>query len=48
MIRNRADKWTLGIRAGKQYHIANVTMDRGAKPKKKLFVNDKGRLATHV
>lgn len=47
MLRNRADKWTIGIRRGKQYHIANVTMSVSARPKKALKVNDKGRLV-HV
>jgi hypothetical protein len=44
LIRNRADKWVLGYGTGKQNRIANMTMDRNAKPKKKLVLNEKGRL----
>jgi hypothetical protein len=47
MLRNRADKWTIGVRGGKQYHIANVSMDPSEKAKKALKLNDKGRLV-HV
>lgn len=45
LLRNRGDKWVIGIRGGKQIHIANVTMDPAARPKPRLTLNDKGRLS---
>ena len=44
LIRNRGDKYIIGIGTGKQNHIANYTMDPKKKPKKRLRLNEKGRL----
>lgn len=46
LLRNRADKYLLGIGRGKQMSIANVTMDSRIQPKKKLKLTDKGRLSS--
>lgn len=47
LLRNRGDKYLIGIGPGKQNHIANCTLDPGKKPKSRLILNPKGRLV-HV
>jgi hypothetical protein len=45
LLRNRGDKYVVGIGKGKQAYIANVTLDKNATPSVALKINDKGRLA---
>jgi len=47
MLRNRTDKYLVGIGTGKQIYIANMSLSSDAKSKKLLCLNDKGRLV-HV
>ena len=47
LLRNRGDKYLIGIGTGKQNYIANFTLDLKKRPKAPLVLNDKGRL-THV
>lgn len=44
LVRNRSDKYTVGVGKGKQTYIANVSLDKNAIPATALRVNDKGRL----
>jgi hypothetical protein len=44
LLRNRSDKYVIGISTGKQNYLGNVTFNPKAKPKAKLTVNEKGRL----
>lgn len=45
MLRNRTDKYLIGVGNGKQTYIANVSMESNLKPKRPYKLNDKGRLA---
>ena len=47
LLRNRADKYLVGISTGKQIYIGNVSMENNCKPKKPLKLNEAGRLV-HV
>ena len=47
LLRNRGDKYIVGIGKGKQNYIANVSLSLHTKPSRGLKTNSKGRL-THV
>ncbi len=47
ILRNRGDKWKVGIGSGKQNHIANVSLLQNQSPKKPYGLNTRGRLV-HV
>lgn len=44
LLRNRGDKYVVGVGKGKQTYIANVTLDKSESPTVALKLNDNGRL----
>lgn len=44
LLRNRGDKWEVGVYRNKQIYIANVTFNPNDSPKKRLAVTDSGRM----